>query len=263
MSERTASPEKGTVAALSEARPQLSPGHSEDMATDIEDWRQTIEHLKTRDPAAASGQSIWLETASDIAVTPGIQLADMQLAPQNNWAKFNWSCERNDFLRREESVGFGFLWQNASDRTVVVNVTSVLGLDGICQAFADGGFFDVLDLRFCNAFVTASLNIQELWNQPPTAPPSQPWQEQRALSLHAESTGPFGDPDTKREHIERGLFPAYDQLVIPPRGTARFEVACQMSAYLRKGYASFGFDYHNDAPDGKMLAVILALNVLP
>jgi hypothetical protein len=148
---------------------------------DVENWRHTVEYLKTLTATAEPIQRFLLDTASDVTATPGLTLDSTVIAPTNNSAKF--------FLLStppgtDEAVSFGFTWENTSDRSAVVNVDGYLVLDGSCQAIAFGGVTE--GFRLCHLFVDAHLNIQELWNQPPTTPIRQAGQD--ALALQADGS---------------------------------------------------------------------------
>jgi hypothetical protein len=196
-----------------------------------------------------------LETASDITATPGITLDATQMAPTNNWAQFYWPTFDNGGY--EEAVGFGFLWQNASAQHVVVNVTGFPILIGDLQAIAYG-YYNPFELSFCNMRVDVRLNIQELWNQPPTSPPLQPGQEWGVVTNRA-SAGFFDDPEIVDKRVERGLVLGYDQLVVPPQGTVRIEVSCVMDTAHRNGEARFIFTNF----DRQVQAYAVVINVLP
>ena len=107
--------------------------------------------------------------------------------PENNWARFFHDVSHGDgFDVGSGVVSFGFLWQNPSDKAVVVNVHGYLVLDGFCSVFSNGGF---IALAFAELNVDADLVIHELWNDPPTSPVAQSTQSQNALTLSCESLG--------------------------------------------------------------------------
>jgi hypothetical protein len=226
------------------------------MATDVEHWRQTIEDRTTRAPSAVPARIIWLETASAIWATPGITLNATQLAPTNNWARFHWYSTAN-FVGTHK-VRFEFLWQNTSDHSVAIRATGYLILHGNCRAQANGGPWPPDD-RWCNMYVGGRLDINEHWGQPS----SQPGQVTDALWLETFSRGVFGGTDVKHEFLNnRGLIVEYDQYVLPPQGSARIYVSCQLYANIRDGSANFKFRHTAD-PAWQVLAYAVVLNVQP
>jgi len=205
---------------------------------DVENWRYTVERLNTLASPAAPVQLFLLETAADISATPGLTLDATQIAPLNNSANLFLFSENEG---RAEAVSFGFLWQNASDRYAVVHVDGYLVLDGTFQAIAYGGLHLPLDYRHCTVVVDASLNIQELWNQPPTSPVRQANQDWRMLTLEADASGWFDDTEMVTQDLYRGVTLQYTQLVLPPQGTARIEVSCVLTSTSREGQGRFIF----------------------
>jgi hypothetical protein len=205
---------------------------------DVENWRYAVEHLKTLAPPAAPVQRILLETAADISATPGLTLDATQVAPLNNTANLFLFSENE---ARVEAVSFGFIWQNASDKYAVVNVDGYLVLNGNFQAIAYGGAHLPLDFRNSRVMVDASLNIQELWNQPPTSPVRQASQDWRVLSIEADASGWFDDTHIVTQSLYRGVVLQYTQLVLPPQGTARIEVSCVLTSISREGQGRFIF----------------------
>lgn len=222
--------------------------------SEVENWRYTVGHLKTLVPTATPIQRILLDTASDVTATPGLSLDSTQIAPTNNSAKFFLLSSTDPGTT--QTVSFGFTWENASDRSAVVNVDGYLVLDGRCQAVAFGGSFG--GYRLCHMFVDASLNIQELWNRPPTSPIRQGGQDARALAITANAAGFFDDTEIVTRYLFRGFDLQYQQLVVPPHGTIRIDVSCTLICFHSDGEARFIF--HND---GQVLVYGVLIGVLP
>jgi hypothetical protein len=227
----------------------------ETVRREVENWRYTVEQLKTLTATAEPIQRFLLDTASDITATPGLSLDSTQIAPGNNSAKF--------FLRsveeaREEAVSFGFTWQNTSDRSVVVNVDGYLVIDGRCQAIAYGGGIPLFDLRTVLMTVDARLSLQELWNQPPTSPIFQSGQDAHALTVRAHSAGFFGPTDIVTRYLFRGFTLQYRPFLVPPHGTARFEVSCARGSVSWNGEARFIF-----RKDERVMSPGVLIGVLP
>ena len=221
---------------------------------EVENWRKTVEHLKTLAPTAAPVQRFLLDTASDITATSGLTVDSKQIAPTNNAAKFFF---RTNGPGTTETLSFAFLWQNPSDRPAVVNVDGYLVLDGRCRATAFGNTFGGFNV--CHMFVDARLDIHELWNQPPTSPIRQSGQDARALQVSANASDFFNDGEVVTRFLFRGFDLQYGQFVVPPHGTARIEVSCVVHCFVSNGQARFIFN--ND--DGRVLAPGVLIGVLP
>ena len=220
---------------------------------DVENWRSAVEQLRTLAATAEPVQRFLLDTATDVSATPGLTLEATQIAPTKNSAKF---LLRVTDPGTTQAVTFGFVWQNTSDRTVVVNVDGYLVLDGRCQAFARGG--TLLGFRLCHVLVDVSLNIQEVWNQPPTSPIRQGSQDAHALAITANAGGVFDDDESVVRFLFRGFNLQYRQLVVPPQGHVRIEVACTLICFTSDGVGRFIFNN-----DGQVLAYGVLIGVLP
>jgi hypothetical protein len=257
MSERTALLEQGACTAMSEARPPRAHDPREAMAADVAHCRQSIEHLKTLASSAAPAQVILLDTASDISVAPGITLHTTRRAPRDNSARFAWHSHTGG----SEHVRFSFLWQNTSDRSVVLErAIGYLLSYGTCVAIADGGFIlDPGDDRWSLVYVYGRIDI----NVVPTLP-RQPDQVLGALLLHAQVDTPhIGHADTDRQDLDRALIVRYDQYVLPPQGTARIYLTFGLSASVRKGHAIFNFSPTVPRPHHEVVAYAVMLIVQP
>ncbi len=221
--------------------------------SEIENWRYAVEHLKTLVPTAAPIQRVLLDTAADVTATPGLSLDSTQIAPTNNSAKF-FLLSSTD-AGTTEAVSFGFAWQNASDRPAVVNVDGYLVLDGTCQAAAFGGSFG--GYRLCHMLVDASLNIREMWNQPPTSPIRQGGQDARALPSRLTLADFLDDTEIVTRYLFRGFDLQHAQLMVPPDGTVRIEVSCTLTCFHSDGEARFIFN-----KDGHVLVYGVLIGVL-
>ena len=127
--------------------------------------------------------------------------------------------------------------------------------DGKCQAVAFGDL--VPGFRVCHVYMEGSLEIQELWNQPPTSPIRQGGQDAVALDILANAGGIFEDTEIVTRYIFRGFDLQHRQLVVPPQGTARIEVTSDLDCFVRDGVGQFIF--HND---GQVLVPGVLIGVL-
>lgn len=211
----------------------------------VEDLRERLAQVT----AASSGvpaQTFFLDTATEISATPGISLDATHLgaAPETNWARFFYDVSRGDegwFFVGGDSVSFGFVWQNPRDEFAVVNVTGFLVFNGSCTVLSDGGF--IVIKNFSRLSVDAELAIHELWNDPPTSPVAQPAQSWGLLRLFCDSSGLAAPGNIDGENVNRGLSVGFDQLVVPPRGSVRLEVACNLFWNIHSGETQSDFSF--------------------
>lgn len=199
----------------------------------VENWRNTVQRVSTLGLAPLTGPLFLLDTANEISSTSGINLSSTHIGPQQNTLEFQLDTQNADGT---EAVSFGFLWQNPRDKYVVVNVDGYLVLNGICQAIARGGLVEDGSSRLS---ITSTLNIHELWNDPPTSPVSQPGQSQSALELFADATGWFYDSQINDATLFRGYDLQYELFLLPPNGVALFEVGCSLY-YQNTNNGQFG-----------------------
>ena len=185
----------------------------------IQAWRNDIGNLSTLQ-LPPNIQRFLLDTASEIATTPGLAPVAKHIGPQNNSARFHLESTGSGF----EQVDFGFLWKNPSDQSALVNVDGYLILNGICQILVSGDFFGISSGVQIDAF----LRIHQLWNSPPTSPAPQSSQYQLALDMALDNPGPFSGGDISSENLFRGFDLQYSTLVVPPLASAGFEILCQI-----------------------------------
>jgi hypothetical protein len=198
-----------------------------------------------------------LDTAAEITAL-GITLDSSHIGPtpENNWARFFHDVSHGDgFDVGSGVVSFGFLWQNPSDKAVVVNVHGYLVLDGFCSVFSNGGF---IALAFAELNVDADLVIHELWNDPPTSPVAQSTQSQNALTLSCESLGFIEPGCADGRSLAAGFDLEFDQFMMPPKGTAMFEVSCSLDWSMDDGeiQSDFSFGDRRVLCPGVLIAVL-------
>ena len=205
---------------------------------EVENWRKTVEHLKTLAPTAAPVQRFLLDTASDITATSGLTVDSKRIAPTNHAAKFF-------FVRigsgTTETLSFAFLWQNPSDRPAVVNVDGYLVLNGRCRATAFGNTFGgcqcLPHVRRCQArYPRAVESAADFSNK--AERPGCPC----AASVTANASDFFNDGEVVTRFLFRGFDLQYGQFVVPPHGTARIEVSCVVHCFVSNGQARFIFN---------------------
>jgi hypothetical protein len=237
---------------IAEANAQ-SAAMRETVRREVENWRYAVEQLKTLTATAEPIQRILLDTALDVTTTPGttpgLTVDSTQMAPGNNSAKFSLRSRGPDST---ETVSFGFIWQNPSDKSAVVNVDGYFVFDGVCEAFSGGGIFNFSRTAM---FVKARLNLQELWNQPPTSPIRQ---DADVLFVFANPSGLFEESDSVIRYLFRGFDLQYRQLVVPPQGHVRIEVSFVFDFNVSNGRVRFIFN-----EDGQVLTPGVLIGVLP
>jgi hypothetical protein len=218
----------------------------EDLHRAVANVRNHFETLKGRTPSDAFPQYFILDTAYDIFATSGITLTSTHVGPtpgeENNWAKF--SCytnvpEGDNFGKAgTESVNFRFLWQNPYDSYTLADLLALMVYNGYCIVTSNGG---IIGEGFSNAYIDVELVIYELWNNPPTSPMTQPDQSRNALTLSCDSIGLFQSGSANRQYLA-GDFPVYyTQLLMPPKGTAVFDMVCNLHWWIYNGDAFYEF----------------------
>ena len=109
--------------------------------------------------------------------TTDVFFDDYHIEPWNSWAKFKFNSQGGLGL---QEIIFYFLWENSTDKDVVINVDSWLMLNGYGQVNIPGNWFDD---ELASMSISGSLGLLEWWNQPPTSPPMQPDQFQTTVNL--------------------------------------------------------------------------------
>ena len=198
----------------------------------IQAWRNDIGNLSTLQ-VPPNVQRFLLDTASEIATTPGLEPVAKHIGPQNNSAQFHLESTGGGF----EQVDFGFLWKNPSNQPTLVNVDGYLILNGLCQVLVSGDFFGISSGVRIDAF----LRIHQLWNSPPTSPAPQSSQYQLALEIDLDNPGPFSGGEISSENLFRGFDLQYSSLMVPPLAPAGFEILCQIFYYNDDGEVNLFF----------------------
>jgi hypothetical protein len=202
----------------------------------IESQRKAREYLaslkREASPPGLNFNFVILDTPLFILPTQGIILDSTHVEPWNNVAKVSGEWETPYPDNRTDSISFVFVWTNPSSAYAVVNVESYLMLNGFCHAWADGGFWAANDIYLG---IWVSLGIFEWWNNPPTYPPTQTGQEQSAVSLNAIQDGLFEVGDYESSGINGYYDVRYEQFVLPPDGTAVFEVNLAVGHFIDGG----------------------------
>jgi hypothetical protein len=206
-------------------------------------------------PRAFQPTYVWLDTPFDIFVitTDGaIRLVSQQVQAFNSTVKVTL---RSGASSGSDEVVFAFFWENQSDRYVLLNADGFVGVKGVCQAFAHGGFFP--DDRHSRLSLDVQLNLLELWNDPPTSPPFETDQSENAGRVYAEAGGWWDPGDIESVNVNRGYDLDYTFFIVPPQSGALFELAVTMSYDNSDGEAIVDFAFEDFAISG--FAVLLAV----
>jgi hypothetical protein len=205
-----------------------------------------VDHTrKVRTLASPLGTQVYyLDAAteiSDFGIAPPIH-ERIAPSPELNSARFAYDISRGGEgfgYADTAQVSFGFLWENPTGRDAVVNVDGFIALHGGCRVLTDGGY--VVFGNFSHMWIDADLFIHELWNTPPTSPPDQPGQSERAVNLDLFSSGVIVPGDIDGVDVAKTLGPEHTQFMMPSGGMAMFEVACTIHTWIHNGGAQADF----------------------
>lgn len=126
---------------------------SDSLLLDIARWKRPFQTLYD-DPIPTS--IVYLDTAVFI-VDSGFDLGVAgNASPVNNTAKVSGSWDRGV---NRDSANFIFTWRNPSDKTAVVNASTLLAYNGVLIARANGGGFTWAQIN-----VGSRLHVLEWWN---------------------------------------------------------------------------------------------------
>jgi hypothetical protein len=233
------------LAAAAEASARASEAESkaasarlaESAAADLKGWNAVTGGVLPFVPQSVivgTPLLIWASPRSNI-------LWDSQLQQNDNWARAKLAISTEEY-NVTDMVRWIFMWANPVDAYAVVNVASILYLNGFLRADADGsGPGSWIDIGNGLANLSASVSIAQwkYWTEQP-APQDLSWES--AGSVEARG-GFYDDWDTetvtgyRRAHAE--------MLIIPPLATELFEVRLklyhsQVDGSVLADFAEFG-----------------------
>ena len=130
------------------------------------------------------------------------------------------------------AVSFVFAWGSPSDKYAVINVESLVSLNGTCLAWADAAFWG----NFSDLIISTHLEVIEYWNRPPTSAPPESTQDATVVELQSHS-GWLGDYE--RASLGGVYDLLYNQFILPPRGVAVFGVTVSAGTWIDSGFTSF------------------------
>ena len=210
----------------------------------LRDRRTALDVLATV-PPPVDPTSTLLETPFLIwglsAGTEGSSLRyDGHIEAGNSWAKIATYFDSDDDFLNYDEVDFYFFWQNDGDTDVVVNVRSMLRVDGILHAWADAGWLwspwpGANTFGHSTAYAQARLTLLQWWDQPPTRPLPQADQVNDVESLSVSGGWQLlGKPGRHETEMVSDIpHLAYDTFRVPAGAVAVFEVG------LRAGFGGY------------------------
>jgi hypothetical protein len=176
-------------------------------------------------------------------------LGDTHLGPEDNTAWFGSTAKSGGALNNNDRVSFYFPWPNDTGSDAVVNVETVLMINGNCNVFAESGLIWVplwgtTTSGDVGQTILAELSPLEWWNQPPTEPLRQPAQTYQVHHIYVRARAWqawSGNPgEQKVEPISGDYFLHYSRFMVPQSETAIFEVSVSSLTLGYKGWSSFG-----------------------
>jgi hypothetical protein len=195
--------------------------------------------LAELDPTVPSPEYHLLNTPFLIWPTNSVDLEASEIVPANSWAKFRARIGTNrSFLG---DVKFYYLWDNPTDKFAVINANGYSIFHGTAFVGVGGGNFPAN--RSASVRLTATLQILEWWNQPPTSPFSQPDQSAEILKLRVSAGGFFEVGALDFRNVFRGSDLRHNLMLVPPHGVVVFAVttAASMSTGQDSGEAEVDF----------------------
>lgn len=156
-------------------------------------------------------------------------LVDSHIEPMNSWARI--SLRETGTISADHRLNFYFLWRNNIGADIVVDVSSILMLNGFCEVNASHGwvwtpFWGASTIGHCDLSVTAELTVLQWWNEPPTEPLREPGQVQDVVTLSASGGWGFASAgQTRNQYISDNYHLNYDTFAIPRDSVALFEVS--------------------------------------
>ena len=182
----------------------------------------------------------YLETPFLIWETPNPQLNILQ---DSQAVQFHSNVRvKVDYTSGSDYTNFVFyyLWENTAEVPATINVFSSLLFNGNCLVSAAGGAFSG---DACNLNISATLDIYEWWNQPPTTPLPQSTQYVDVVNLSA--SGPtlpeylWNNADSHSQALYyQNVNLSYSLLRVPPLS----EIVVEVGARFSFGFTSGGLN---------------------
>jgi hypothetical protein len=186
-----------------------------------------------------SAERYFVNTPIEIYSTQ-IDLDSLSNEPSNSWAKFMLDFRKN----AGPSVIFRFVWENSTDKYVLINVDGYVILHGFCDLWSDGGVF--AGYRMSSLTMAPTLELYDYTTEP-FPPLTQAVNIPFAVHVQTDSGGMFDDADSETELVFRGYDLRKDLVIVPPSTAVGLHASVQMSVGTGDGEARVRADFISDS----------------
>jgi hypothetical protein len=171
---------------------------------------------------------------------------DSQIASMNSFVRVLVNTDRDSNVTR---FVFYFFWPNDTDAFAVINLSSLLVVNGACSAQAKSGIFSG-DVATLSADASMAIFRWSGWGKDPATgqsndqtlhPDFQPTQRQNIAFLRAEGGHIFEGADFKSKALAFEQFPlSHRMLIVPNRASVLLQISLELN---------YGFDGGDDIQD--------------
>jgi hypothetical protein len=130
------------------------------------------------------------------------------------------------------------VWQNASDKYVVINANGFLVLNGFGDIWSDGGIFG--GARAATLEINPTIELFD-WSTEPYY--SFGKEDVQAFSIKTDTGTTWDDADSKAIDIFRGYDLTKSLVLVPPNTTVGVEVSAQMNVYAARNSGRVRADF--------------------
>ncbi len=253
-----------------------SPSAKDTLHHAIAKRRKTLEHFANRSTKPSTPSIIILDKPFliDSSFANLDQFKESHIESLNSFIRFDnvvspggTALNAQGRFATYNDFHFFFMWENESDQNAFVNVASSFIFNGPCDVWAARGFPTGDYVRLS---LSASLDLFEWWNQPPTTPLSQATQMQAVADIRALGDWFLGNP-VNHDGKYFSLTPielGYSIFLVPPKGIAIFNmnVISQLEIDPFEGGGEIGSsasaEFSNVDLDHKVLCPFVQLEIL-
>jgi hypothetical protein len=201
---------------------QIALRREPDLASMIDQRVKAFEALADGS-GVSSVQRYLVNTPIEILATQ-LDLDSSAIVPSNSWAKFQIDMEKK---QRNPSVMFRFVWENTTDKYVVLNANGYMILHGYCELSSDGGFFG--GDRASTFSMTPTLELFD-WTTKPYNHFVAP-QAILAVDEHIDTGAWFDDAAIDPKYVFRGYDLLESLALVPPFTSVGIVMTCAMHVY--------------------------------
>jgi hypothetical protein len=174
--------------------------------------------------AVPSAQRYLVNTPIEI-VADQLNLDSFAIVPSNSWAKFKFNWRRTK--QRNCGVSFRFVWQNPTDKYVVINANGFMTLNGLCYLNSDGGW--LAGDRAATLTMRVALGLFDWTTEPyPQFPGTE---EIVAVDMQRDTGGMFDDWDGDQKDVFRGYDLLNSLALVPPSTAVGLVMTLAMHVY--------------------------------